>query len=306
MNLETISTPASIAVITTVLGILLIYAFFVPKGNNGKKLTSIDGKSGRTLRFMSELGNDLYDALPEGIINQEKQIKRKPKLEALIKKANNPWNISVEEFIFISYLGGILGFAAGFPLGFLLLQALDYGAPVIVITVILTTLFGWGIPRMKYSSAAKARELEFTKELPEVLDLLIISISGGRTFAQALKEIMPNLKDTTLKTEFNNILIDIASGKTLNEALDNFVEKAPTESMVTFIRSLQSAIEVNAPLVETLESRAAASRQEFFAMIHTKTAQLESKIFMIITPTLLPAVILISVIPSGFQLMGNL
>lgn len=298
------STPFIIGGLVAIIVSLVLYALLMPKGNNGQVFNSEEMKdSGLLLRMMSSIGNDFYNALPEGVIDQNKRRSANPRVESLIVRSGNPWNLNVTEFVSLQYLSAFLGFIAGWLAWFGLSVFTEI--PWFVV-VGLVTLFAFFIPRIKYSEQAKARDLEFKRQLPEALDLLIISLSGGRTFTQSVREIIPNMNESVLKEEFKNIVKSIDSGKTLNEALDDFATKAPNESILTFIRSVQSATEVNAPLVETLEARAEASRQEFFALIHEKTAQLESKIFMALTPTMMPAVMIIAIAPSAFSMMGTL
>ena len=57
---------------------------------------------------------------------------------------------------------------------------------------------------------------------------------------------------------------------------------------------------------ETLASRAEASRQEFFALLHNKTATLPSKMMLVLTPTLIPALGLILVVPGIISLIDSL
>ena len=154
------------------------------------------------------------------------------------------------------------------------------------------------IPFIKHTGLAKSRDIEFRRQLPEALDLITISLSGGLTFAQAVREVIPTMKPGILKGEFINMVKIMDAGGTLREALDEFAARAPNDGILTFVRSVQSATEVNASLSEILESRAKASRQEFFALVHEKTAQLESMMWTRLAPTLLPAVLIISVAPS--------
>lgn len=298
------TAPFIIGGLVAIMAALVMYALFMPKGNNGQVFSSEEMKdSGTLLKIMSSIGNDFYNALPEGIIKTDKRERVNPRVESLIVRSGNPWNLNVNEFVFLQYLGAFLGFIAGWIVWFGL--SVFTSIPWFVV-VGLITIFAFFIPRIKYNDQAKARDLEFKRQLPEALDLLIISLSGGRTFTQSVREIIPNMNESVLKEEFKSMVKAIDTGRTLNEALDTFASKAPNESILTFIRSVQSATEVNAPLVETLEARADASRQEFFALIHEKTAQLESKIFMALTPTLMPAVMIIAIAPSAYSMMSTL
>lgn len=55
-----------------------------------------------------------------------------------------------------------------------------------------------------------------------------------------------------------------------------------------------------------LQSRAETSRREFFALVQQKTATLEDKIMGVLTPTLIPALLIIVVAPAGASLMTML
>lgn len=280
-----------------------MYYFFVPK-HNKEVSTSTEESSNPLLKAINVIGNDLYKSLPAGFIKEQRGVKKQfPRVESLIVRSGNPWNLTAQEFVTMRYVAGFLGFLASWVIFYAISTAILIPWWIIVP---LTTLFAAMIPQITYTEQAKNRDIEFKRQLPEALDLLIISLSSGRTFSHALREVIPNMQDSVLKEEFKNIVKNLDSGYTLKESLDDFATRAPNEGIETFVRSVQSATEVNAPLVETLESRAEASRQEFFDIIHQKTAQLESKIFLILTPLIMPAVMLIAIAPSISSMMQTL
>lgn len=281
-----------------------MYYFLVPKNETNISNNSAEESSNPLLKAINVIGNDLYKSLPAGFLKEQRGVKKKyPREESLITRSGNPWNLTAQEFVTMRYVAGFLGFLASWVVFFAVNTAIAIPWWVIVP---LTTIFAALIPQIKYTEQAKNRDLEFKRQLPEALDLLIISLSSGRTFSHALREIIPNMQDSVLKEEFRNIVKNLDSGYTLKESLDDFATRAPNEGIETFVRSVQSATEVNAPLVETLESRAEASRQEFFDIIHQKTAQLESKIFLILTPLIMPAVMLIAIAPSISSMLQTL
>lgn len=281
-----------------------MYYFLVPKNETNTSNNSAEESSNPLLKAINVIGNDLYKSLPAGFLKEQRGVKKKyPREESLITRSGNPWNLTAQEFVTMRYVAGFLGFLASWVVFFAVNTAIAIPWWVIVP---LTTIFAALIPQIKYTEQAKNRDLEFKRQLPEALDLLIISLSSGRTFSHALREVIPNMQDSVLKEEFRNIVKNLDSGYTLKESLDDFATRAPNEGIETFVRSVQSATEVNAPLVETLESRAEASRQEFFDIIHQKTAQLESKIFLILTPLIMPAVMLIAIAPSISSMLQTL
>lgn len=275
---------------------LIMYAIFVPKSSK-RFVPSNDSvlASNPMMKLVTSLGNEIYAAMPAYFDKSEIKEVKNPKIEALLIKSGNPWNLTVEEFISFRYLAAIVGFVLSWPIWILLSTLITLPWYVVVP---LITLFAGYVPTSKYNDAAKKRDADFRKQLPEALDLITISLSGGTTFPTALSNVQPTMEDGVLKEEFKNITNALDAGETLNEALEQFANRAPNDGVMTFIRSVQSATQVNAPLAEILESRAKATREEFFAIISQKAAQLESKMWLILAPTLMPAVILIAIAPS--------
>jgi len=293
-----------IGLLAAAIGMLIMYIIFIPKSD--RKFTPDNEEEmarNPVLRAAVALGNDIYGAVPRALLPAQKLDKPNPRIESLLVRSGNPWGFKANEFLSFQYICGVIGFIAAWPIWLILSQFLNVGWYVVVPAL---SLLLWYFPRSKYTEFAKYRDLEFKRQLPEALDLMIISLSGGRTFPQSVREIIPNMQDGILKAEFQHMMNQLDTGRTLNDVLEEFSQRAPNESISTFVRSVQSAAEVNAPLIETLEARAAASRQEFFAMVHQKTAQLESKIWMILSPTLIPAVMIVAVAPSVQSMMSSM
>lgn len=298
-----ISSTYIIAGLVAALAFLILYTLFVPKGKARDFESDIEAIDSKILKMSSIIGSNFYSSLPAGLIKENKRQKTYPRIESLIIRSGNPWNLTAQEFVTIQYVAAFLGFILSWPIW--LLFSLFIGIPFWVV-VPAVTVFSFMIPKIKYNDAAKSRDLEFKRQLPEALDLLIISLSGGRTFERSVRDVIPNMQDGILKDEFRTIIANMDTGRTLQESLNDFASRAPSESIVTFVRAIQSATEVNSPIIETLESRAEESRQEFFALIHQKTAQLESKIMIGLTPTLMPAALILALAPSLYGMLQSL
>lgn len=251
-------------------------------------------KSDTFLKKLSNiLGNEVYAALPEGTVTSRRS--NFPRIEKIIRQSGNPWNVTEEEFVFISVFATIGGFA----LGWVVWWFVGYFNPLpwFVVVPISTALFGT-LPYLKYRELGQERDLAFKKQLPQALDLMVISLAGGRTFEGALKESIPNMEDGVLKDEFNTLLLDVELGKPLDEALDEFRERAPNEGVRVFAQAVREATSLDVPLSDVLRARAAASRQELFALIHEKVSELPTKLMQVLTPTLTGALLIILMAPA--------
>lgn len=276
---------------------LIGYIFLIPK-NKGNLEANTKNTPG--MKFLSYISNEMYSSLPSGTFSKKRNLGR---VEKLLVSSGNPWNMTAFEFFFFRFVCAFIGFVLSWPIFFFLK---DIVAIPWWITAPSLTIFGFFIPDIKYKDQAKKRDLDFTRQLPEALDLMIISISSGVTFSQALKETIPNMRDGILKEEFENMSKKVESGAPLKSALDDFAERAPNDAIITFIKSLEEAIELNVPIIDSLKSRAEASREEFFSLVHQKVASLESKMMGILTVTLIPSLLIAAIAPSAFSLLGTL
>lgn len=294
----TIALGALIAITTFLLG----YIILIPKSNKGFNPSNEEYlQQNDNFRRFSYIANELMLAMP-ATQNTMKRPKRDLKTESLLIRAGNPWSVTVSEFKVLKWTGAFIGLILGIPIS-LLIHSQSESIPIIAI-IALSILLGFNTPTSKMKDLAAKRDLEFKRQLPEALDLISISLAGGMSFPRALAVSIPSMQRGIVRTEFELVSNDIAAGSTTEAALEKFALRAPNDSVKTFARAVQSAIKTNAPLAEILNSRAKASREEFFAYINQKVAQLESKIWMILSPTMLPALLIITVLPSGAQLMN--
>lgn len=282
---------------------LFAYAVLMPRNTDTfSPENESQAEDSLALRLTTKLSSELYSTLPAGSRNNDER-KAYPRIESLLTRSGNPWGLKADEFVFFQYTSAFLGFIIGWIFWIPLNGLLGVHWSIVVLGC---TVFGFFFPKIRHNEIAKKRDLEFKRHLPEALDLIIISLSAGATFAQGISDSIPNMPYGVLRDEFIEIERLISTGKTMNDALENFAKRSPNESISTFIRAVQEANELNVPMIDALQSRAQASRQEFFAMINAKAAMLESKMMGILTPTLLPALMIISVAPAGSELISSL
>jgi len=295
----------ALAVLSGLLIFVLAYSIFMPKRSGRFKPNNEEEASGNTaLRALTVLSSEIYDALPSGNGVKTKTQRNLISIQDLLVRSGNPWGLKAEEFVFIRYITALIGAVAGVVIWF---ATFVFGvwAPWYVI-VGIAAVVGFLYPTINYKEKASERDLDFKRNLPEALDLIIISVSAGRTFNQALRDTVPHLKESHLKEELSSVIRSVDSGRTMKEALDDFADRAPSTSIVTFTRSLQEAAELNVSMESTLRSRSDESRAELFSMIRERTAALPIKMTAVLTPTLSFALMIILLAPFVTSLMAIL
>ena len=296
------------SIVMTLLVVLLfalgLYAWFVPRNQYtfAPKNDEVTSKN-PFLRASLVIGRELYATLPAGMVKDPNRKSFDPRIQSLIVRSGNPWKLTANEFVAFRYISGFMGFIAAWPIWLLISQIM----PIVPVWFLVPaiTIFAFFIPTIKYKEQAKQRDTDFKRELPEALELIMVGMEAGRTFNQSIRDSIPLLKEGVVKQEFKNIVTSMDSGNTLHDALDEFADRAPNDTIVTFIRSIQSADESSSGMNEALSARAQASRQELFALIQEMTGQLSDRISMVLSPTLLPAVIIIAVAQPAASFLHN-
>lgn len=295
----------ALAVLSGLLIFIIAYSVFVPKrGGRFRPNNEQETSSNSALRALTILSSEIYDALPSGQGTKTKTQRNLISIQDLLVRSANPWGLKAEEFVFIRYITALIGAVAGALIWF---ATFVFGvwAPWYAI-VAIAAIIGYLYPGINHKEKAAERDLDFKRNLPEALDLIIISVSAGRTFNQALRDTVPHLKDSHLKSEFAAVIRSVDAGRTMKEALDDFADRAPSTSIVTFTRSLQEAAELNVSLEGTLRSRSDESRAELFSMIRERTAALPIKMTAVLTPTLSFALMIILLAPFVTSLVAIL
>lgn len=96
---------------------------------------------------------------------------------------------------------------------------------------------GWLLPDFYLKRKATARKQEIEKSLPDVLDLLTVSVEAGLGFDGAMMKVVEKTKGV-LSEEFTVMLQEIKMGQPRAEALRNMSRRADVDDLSTFSGSV--------------------------------------------------------------------
>lgn len=294
-----IADPTFIATMIALSIALALYLVLVPRrGDYFDPNISSEANKSQVMRGAVMLSSGIYAALPEGT---ERRRGPSPRIASLLRRAGNPWGVSVEEFTTLR-----LGFAfAGFVVGNVLWFLLTYAVHIPWFVVVLAcTALGYFYPNLAYIDQAKQRDLDFKRQMPDALRLMNLSLRGGTTFTQAIRDSLPNMEDGAVKTEFEHVISNLDAGQPLSEALSDLADRSPNEGVRTFVQAIRDSTALNVPLVETIENQAEQSREEYVALVRARTAQVNSKMAIAMVFPLLICILIIAVAPAASMVQG--
>jgi tight adherence protein C len=177
-------------------------------------------------------------------LNQEKA----SQLEIRLLQAGQPFGLNPVEFkiaqlsliVFLPLLAAGAAFAfhasaaVGMPLAFFALGAAAM------------------IPKVFLNMKAQQRTKEAIKDLPDMLDLLTISLEAGLGFDAALSKVVSK-KSGVLSDEFKMCLEEIRLGKTRKEALTNINFRLSLEELQGLTSSIIQAEKLGIGMVSVLK-----------------------------------------------------
>ena len=122
--------------------------------------------------------------------------------------------------------------------GWILLGILGFhGGAVSVLGVLGLAFAGWLAPVRFVKAKGKRRKAQIEKELPELIDLLVVTIEGGVGFTASLRMAAERLRGP-IGEELRLVLQEQRMGLSTDEALRNLLDRCDTPSVRSFVRSV--------------------------------------------------------------------
>ncbi|HEX3028834.1 MAG TPA: type II secretion system F family protein [Clostridia bacterium] len=253
-----VSTFLSIFLISfTVLGFILNSRQVI---NNRLNMVAKEEAKG----IDSELNQPLFARVVQPLLdNLSKSIlKITPKemvssLEKKVDMAGNPFKLKVKDWINLQviiilclpFISAVLGYIRKTDLSYVFLICLTE----IVLGLIL--------PNMILNKQIAKRQSEIRNSMPDVLDLLTVSVEAGLGFDGALAKVVDKVPGA-LAAEFANVLQEIKVGKHRKDALKDMAERIGIQDLTTFIGSIVQAEQLGVSIGNVLRIQSEQMRQK--------------------------------------------
>ncbi len=187
------------------------------------------------LPFSQRVLLPLIESLQERIL-QFAPAELRRTLEKMILYAGRPWNLNFNLLTAFQ-----MALAIVLPLSvFALFQTRAAAAPPGVGFYLALFLGGFLLPLALVKIKADRRQDEIRKAMPEMLDLLLVSVEAGQGFDQALKHVVEKLPGE-LSREMQRFLEEVRMGRPRVEALWSLAERTGVPELRLFVTSVIQA-----------------------------------------------------------------
>lgn len=192
---------------------------------------------------------------------------------------------------------GIVCAVAGALVGAGAVHQLDL--PAIVMFVFF--IFGLLVPYLQMSNEVTLRFKNINRALPSAIDLAALCMGAGLDFPGSLRQIAEKSSESSadLVEEVKRILQELELGHTRAQALTNFGERCPTESVQDFVATVVQAEAKGTPLAEVLSIQAKMLRMRRSIAAEEAAAKAGLQLMM---PMMLVFLIIIILIAAPFAI----
>jgi tight adherence protein C len=176
--------------------------------------------------------------------------------EARLERAGYPGGLRGADWVGVKLLVaivlGIVLLIVGLLLGGLTLGFL-FG--------VVGLIFGYVIPEYWLGKRISKRSLDMVLQLPDCLDLLIISVEAGLGFDAALAKVVEKMAGP-LVDEFRQALAEVRMGRTRRDSLRDVAKRADARPISNFIGAIVQAEQLGVPIARVLQVQSQQLRIE--------------------------------------------
>jgi tight adherence protein C len=189
------------------------------------------------------------------------------RIDELLKHAGD-WNgLTANEFVALCFIS-----ATGMGLFGLVFANLAGLPPILFIVAVAV---GGLMPYMQVTGERDRIFKECNRALPGSIDLASLCMGAGLDFPGAIRQIVDKSgnKEDALHEQWETILQELELGRTRRQALENFADRVPTESVRDFTGAVIQSEEKGNPLAEVLRIQATMLRMRRSVMAEEAAAR---------------------------------
>ncbi|MET0894331.1 MAG: type II secretion system F family protein [Acidimicrobiia bacterium] len=211
--------------------------------------------------------------------------------------AGSPANLNVDKILVFKLLG-LMSILVWAPL--LVALGMFQGIMLFVFIVGL-----WGIsfmyPDVKLNRLIEDRQKQISRKLPDILDLLVISVEAGLGFEQALDRTCTAVPGA-LSDEFRRMLHEIRIGSSRAEALRAMADRTDVPDLRAFIMAMLQADTFGVSISRLLRSQAEEMRTRRRLRAQEQAQKAPVKMLFPLVFCIFPAIFVVILGPALIQI----
>lgn len=211
--------------------------------------------------------------------------------EQRLTSAGRPGGMAAETFIATKYLFILVALAIGFLSGSAL-------------TFIVAAIVGIMAPDMFLKNSEKRRKEKMIKSLPDVLDLISVSVEAGLSFDAALQKVVEKTSGP-LTQEFEKTLQEINMGKPRREALRDMADRINVNDITIFLSAVIQADQLGVSISNVLSIQSKQVRENRRIRAEEAAQKAPIKILIPLVVFIFPTLLVVLLGPAVLQILDT-
>jgi tight adherence protein C len=221
--------------------------------------------------------------------------------EARLAGAGYPYGLRTIDFMGLKVVASLVASGLGF-----LLFGVALGPPSNGFVFALGGLvLGFFLPDFWLSNRIRARQKAILLAIPDVLDLLTISVKAGLGFDAALGKVVEKTEGP-LTDEFRRALAEVRIGKARRDALRELVGRTNVPALTNFIGAIIQAEQLGVAIANVLEIQSEQLRVERRQRAEEMAAKAPIKMLFPLVGCIFPSMFIVILGPAIILIMVNL
>jgi len=191
----------------------------------------------------------------------------------------------------------VVGVSIGLVLG--LLALFQYGAVGALMLLVLAGL-GWFGVDLAVERYRASRRRAIMRDLPTVMDLLVLSMEAGLGLERALRTIVEEYR-SPLADELHRVLADTEVGLRRGEAFERMAQRVGLEDLRSVSRAIVQSEELGVSLVTTLQAQSRDVRVARRRLAEAEALRAPVKMLFPLVLFILPTLFMLLLGPVGLR-----
>jgi tight adherence protein C len=179
------------------------------------------------------------------------------------------------------------------------------GGPLVGFTVLIMLALGWLAPVTIVRRRARERLERIDRELPELVDLLVVTVESGLGFASSMQLAAERLEGP-LGDEMRLAMREQTMGLPTDQVLENIVARSDTPSMRSFVRSVRQGESLGVSIGQILRNLAVEMRKRRQAAAEERAQKAPIKILFPLAGLIFPALFVVLLAPAVINFLETM
>lgn len=219
----------------------------------------------------------------------------------LLMRAGNPGNLTSGQFKALQLLSAMVSVTFFVFLTLLGLVPIQF----VMLLIVVGAGFSFVLPQFWLTKKVTTRQKMMRKSLPDLLDLLTVSVEAGLGFDQAMQKVIERMHNP-LTEEFDRMLQEIKLGSTRKDSLRAMSARCQVQELDSLIAAIIQADALGVSIGQILRVQSDQLRTKRRQLVEEMAQKLPIKMLFPMIFFIFPTIFIVTLGPIAIKVMKSM